>query len=25
MGPLATEEGVDRFLAKFDEAMKESR
>ncbi len=25
MGPLATDEGVDRFLAKFDEAMKESR
>jgi alanine-glyoxylate transaminase/serine-glyoxylate transaminase/serine-pyruvate transaminase len=25
MGPLATSEGVDRFLAKFDEAMKESR
>lgn len=24
MGPLATDEGVDRFLAKFDEAMKES-
>ena len=24
MGPLATEEGVDRFLAKFDEAMKET-
>ena len=25
MGPLATDEGVDRFLAKFDEAMKESK
>jgi len=25
MGPLATDDGVDRFLAKFDEAMKESR
>ncbi len=25
MGPLATDEGVDRFMAKFDEAMKESR
>jgi alanine-glyoxylate transaminase / serine-glyoxylate transaminase / serine-pyruvate transaminase len=24
MGPLATDEGVDRFLAKFDEAMKET-
>jgi alanine-glyoxylate transaminase/serine-glyoxylate transaminase/serine-pyruvate transaminase len=24
MGPLATGEGVDRFLAKFDEAMKET-
>ncbi len=25
MGPLATDDGVDRFLAKFDEAMQESR
>jgi alanine-glyoxylate transaminase/serine-glyoxylate transaminase/serine-pyruvate transaminase len=25
MGPLATDEGVDRFLAKFDEAIKESK
>ena len=25
MGPLATDGGVDRFLAKFDEAMQESR
>lgn len=24
MGPLATDEGVDRFLAKFDEAIKET-
>jgi alanine-glyoxylate transaminase/serine-glyoxylate transaminase/serine-pyruvate transaminase len=24
MGPLATDDGVDRFLAKFDEAMKET-
>jgi alanine-glyoxylate transaminase/serine-glyoxylate transaminase/serine-pyruvate transaminase len=24
MGPLASDEGVDRFLAKFDEAMKET-
>jgi alanine-glyoxylate transaminase/serine-glyoxylate transaminase/serine-pyruvate transaminase len=24
MGPLATDEGVDRFMAKFDEAMKET-
>ena len=25
MGPLATDDGVDRFLAKFDEAMQESK